>query len=219
MDMRLHVVSPQPRFLLSDREDVVRTLAVRRLILTVAKHRFARRGYAGTSLDDVRHGANLSWDEFRTHFESKRGVLEAVLQDGWKNIGRPLAEIAFGSPSGRAGLSALLILMSNVLRDDEDWIRIFLFEGRTPDPESGEIQLSHGYQKFRHLCTELVLRGQKDGSLRKDYHPEVVTSILLGAIEGVLRDRLVAEQSSGITPYSGAHLTSAFEGLVSFLVP
>jgi len=217
MDCQLQVGLQAPRTIESDREDTLRLLAVRRRIVAVAKHKISRLGYNGISLDDVRHASDLSWEEFRVHFESKETLLEAVLQEGWKALAPRLADIAFSSTNGRVGMLALLALMVNVLQEDEDWIRLVLFEGRYPDPDSGEIRVSTGYDKFLYLCTELVVRGQKDGSFREEYHPEVVGSMLVGAIEGILRDRLRAEQKSSITPYSGTYLMSAFDCLASYL--
>lgn len=200
---------------ISDREETLRQSAIGRLIVAVAKHRFARAGYSGTSLDDIRRAANLSWEDFRVHFDSKEALLEAVLHQGWKTLGPRLADIAFGSQNGRLGMLALLALMVHMLLEDEDWMRLVLFEGRSPDPDGGEIRFSDGYEKYLHRCTELVVRGQKDGSFRAEYHPEVVCSMLVGAMEGILRDRLMAEQRSSLTPYSGTYLMSAFDALVS----
>lgn len=206
-----------PRNVDSDRADTLRLLAIRRRILSVAKHKFARVGYEGTSLADVQRAADLSPHDFQLHFEHKDALLDAVLDEGWKALAPRLAEIAFGSHKARVGMLALLALFANLLQEDEDWVRLVLFEGRHPDPESGEMRVSPGYRKFLHLCTELVQQGQKDGSFRPEYHPRVVASLLVGAIEGVMRDRLIAEQESGCTPYSGTYLMSAFDGLVSYL--
>ena len=209
---------PVPR-MGSIQESTQRQLAIRRLIVAVAKHKFARVGYEGASLDDIRHAADVTWEDLLAHFESKATLLKAVLHEGWKNLGPRLADIAFSSENARLSMLALLGLMSNVLQQDEDWMRLMLFEGRSPDPESGEICVSDGYGKFLHLCTELVVRGQKEGTFRTEYHPEVVSSMLVGAIEGIMRDRLRAEQRSGFTPYSGTYLMAVFDALVSYLGP
>ena len=217
MQLQVPDVATVPREIESPREDSVRRLAIRRRVLAVAKHKFARLGYAGVTSADLVRAADVSWEEFEVHFDDKDQVLEAVLDQGWKALAPRLAEIAFGTPSARAGMLALLALVAKILQEDEDWIRLMLFEGRRPDPDSGEMWVSNGYRKFQHICTELVMRGQKEGVFRPEYHPRVAASLLVGAIEGIMRDRLMAEQQDAITPYSGTYLMSAFDGLVSYL--
>jgi AcrR family transcriptional regulator len=193
--------------------------AVRRRILVVAKHRFARFGYAGTRLQDMAHGADLPLEELRLHFDDKRALLQAVLEEGWESINLRLEDIVLNSFTTREALLSLLALMMKVLQDDEDTARLLLVEGRHADPESGEIVFSGGYRRFQHACTSLVEHGQRLGDIKPSYHPQVVASMLMGAIEGLMRDRLAAEQESSITPYAGFRLQSAFEAYIGSLRP
>jgi len=193
--------------------------ALRRRILSVAKHRFARFGYEDTSLADISHSADVSQVELLHHFESKLSILTAILEEGWDSIHPKLAHIIDTSLSARLAMLSILAFMMNLIETDEDLVRILLFEGRRPDPDSSEVKISDGYRRFMVTCTALIVRGQNDGSFRVSYHPRVITSILMGAVEGIMRDRLLAEQESNITPYTGTYLMSAFDGLVSYLKP
>jgi len=203
-----------------DREQVggnIRDASIRRRILVVAKHRFARFGFEETSLDDIARSSDISETELRAHFDNKRNILTASLNEGWGPLNLRFAGIARNSLRARDAMLSMLAFTANLMEQDEDFVRLFLFEGRRPDAESSEISLSYGYRRFMQICAEIVIRGQKDGSFKQSLHPQVVASMLVGAIEGMIRDRLVAEQTGSITPYNGTYLMSAFDALVSSL--
>jgi AcrR family transcriptional regulator len=201
----------------SDREDALRLLAIRRRILAVAKHKIARFGYEAVSLQDIAHSADVPWPDFRVHFEDRAAVLSAILDEGWRDLIPRLTEAAFNSISARNGLLGVLAVMTNVLQKDEDLVRIMLLEGRRPDPDSGELGFTSGYKRFMQICTDLVVRGQKEGGMKPNLHPRVIASMIVGGLDGILRDRLIAEQDDTITSYTGTYLMSAYDALVSGL--
>jgi AcrR family transcriptional regulator len=200
-------------------EAIVRQLAIRRRILAVSKQRFSRFSYEGVSIVDIARSADVTLKELSVHFEDKRPILLAILEEGWDSINPRLMDIVQTSVSAREGMLSMLALMMNILQKDEDLARLLLCEGRRPDPESSENGFSKGYRRFMQLCTDLVALGQKDGSFRPTYHPQVVASMMIGAVEGLMRDRLAAEQENSITPYTGTYLLPVFDAMVSYLKP
>ena len=214
--------------LLSDREPVsgpagdgaeitIRRQVVRRRILAAAKHRFAAFGVENVTLADVAAEAGMDWDDLQLYFRDKDRLLTAILDEGWRGLLPSIGEISLTAISAHSALVTLFAFMTNALHKDEDLARLLLFEGRRPNPELGEIRLSNGYRQFLQICRDLVLRGQRDGSFRSSYHPQVAASMLVGALEGMLRDRLIAEQERTITSYSSTYLISTFDALVSSL--
>ncbi|HSN18729.1 MAG TPA: TetR/AcrR family transcriptional regulator [Gammaproteobacteria bacterium] len=217
MDASLAEPSASFRNVDADREDTLRLLAVRRRIVAVAKHKFARFGYEAVSLQDIAHSADVPWLDFRIHFEDKAALLTAILDQGWRELIPRLTDAASNSISARNGILSVLAVMTNVMQKDEDLVRIMLWEGRRPDPESGELALTSGYRRFMQICTDLVVRGQRDGSVRPNLHPRVIASMIAGTLDGMLRDRLLGEQNDTVTPYTGTYLMSAYDALVSGL--
>lgn len=198
-------------------EITLRRFAVRRRVLALAKRRFARQGYDHVSLQEVASGADLHWDDFFQYFRTKESLLNAILEDGWKELLPRLKDIAANSITVHSALLGMLALMTGLLQKDEDLVRLLLLEGRRPDLAGGELVFSNGYRRFLQAIRDLVAQGQRDGSFRPSLHPHVAASILVGALEGMLRDRLVAGQARGTTPYNGGYLMSAFDALVSSL--
>jgi len=65
----------------------------------------------------------------------------------------------------------------------------------------------------------LIERGQKDGSFSTALKPQAMTSALLGAAEGMMRDRLLAAQHSGSSPFPDSQIRAVFGALVTGLGP
>src|SRR5690242_17844210 len=140
--------------------------ALRRRILLVAKHRFARFGYEDTSLADISNSADVSQVELLLHFENKLSILTAILEEGWDSIHPRLVDIIATSTSARLAMLSILAFMMNMIETDEEFARILLFEGRRPDPDSSEVKISDGYRRLMLTCNTLIERGQRDGSFR-----------------------------------------------------
>ena len=65
----------------------------------------------------------------------------------------------------------------------------------------------------------LIERGQKDGSFSRALRPQAITSALVGAAEGMMRDRLLAAQQNQPSPFSEAQIRAVFGALISGLGP
>jgi AcrR family transcriptional regulator len=192
---------------------------VRRTIMAVAKRRLARFGYEGTSLSAIARGAGLNTGELLRHFDDKLAILLAVLDEGWDSINPRLTDIVVTSVNAREAMLSMLSVMMRVLEREEDLARLLLFETRHAHPQTGLIVLSRGYRRFVELVTEVALRGRRDRSFKACYEPRMIASVMVGAVENLMRDRLVARQEHEPAPYSGAQVFSAFEAMISNLRP
>lgn len=190
----------------------------RRRLLMVAKHLFARFGYDNTGLADIANHADASANELLS-VDSKLELLTEILNAGWAEINAHLTDIGIESMSARRAIMAILAVFSHTVDRDEDFARLLLFDGCHPHPDTGEIVIPEGYRRFVGFCAALAGRGQDDGSFNDTLHPRVITSVLVGAAEGLMRDRLIAQQDDGFNPYSESQLLSAFDALVSYLKP
>ncbi|HEY1990861.1 MAG TPA: TetR/AcrR family transcriptional regulator, partial [Gammaproteobacteria bacterium] len=159
--------------------------------------------------------AGLEWDDLLEHFNDKEQLLAAIVEEGWQDLLLGLPDVTSTTP--HTALVNLFAYLTNALHKDEDLVRLLLFEGRRPQREAGGLALSEGYRQFMQLCRDLVARGQRDGSFQPAYHPQVAASMLVGALEGMLRDRLIAEQEHGVTGYTSTYLLSTYGALVSSL--
>ncbi|HEY1773190.1 MAG TPA: TetR/AcrR family transcriptional regulator [Gammaproteobacteria bacterium] len=194
-------------------------VVVRRTILSVAKRRFARFSYEGTSLSAIARGSGINAAELMRHFPDKTAILLAVLDGGWASINPRLTDIVVTSVNAREAMLSMLGVMMRVLEREEDLARLLLFEARHSHPETGVILLSRGHRRFVELVTEVALRGQRDGSFKASHPPKVLASLMVGAVENLMRDQLVARHDSEKDSYSSAGVFKAFEAMISNLRP
>jgi len=60
----------------------------------------------------------------------------------------------------------------------------------------------------------VIRRGQEDGSFRKDLNPLVLGAAFLGAVEGMMRDRLLAERRGLPNPFDDAEVRKTFQAII-----
>jgi len=188
----------------------------RRSIMRAAKRRFAA-GYDSVFLSDIASELGLSDAALAAHFRTKLDLLIAIFDEGWAAINPRLAEIAATSGSARDAMLSLLTVTLHILEKDPDLARLLMFEGHRLEPETGEIRVSAGYRRFMSLCIDLAIRGQADGSFKTGLDPRVIASALVHAMEGLLRDRMLAEQEDERAAFSTSQLIATFNVMVSQL--
>jgi AcrR family transcriptional regulator len=105
----------------------------RELILDAAERLMATRGYAATSISDIRKACGLPPSSIYWHFGSKEGVLAAVMERGAERF---FAAIPAGAASERQ-LAVLAVLQSQ----HPDHLRLFymLSLERNDDPAVAEV--------------------------------------------------------------------------------
>jgi AcrR family transcriptional regulator len=162
-------------------------------ILAAAKRLFASQGYEATSTMAVARLAGTSESQMMKHFGSKEGLLEAILDEGWKSMNAPLAEIA-NMPAGVKKLLAMLNIVLNTLNDDGDLKELFLLEGRRVRREGRMVVLSPGYLKFVGMVDEVLHQMAAAGALKPDIAPEAVRSAIMGMTEGMMRDQVLSRR-------------------------
>ena len=105
----------------------------RELILDATEHLMATRGYAATSISDIRTACGLPPSSIYWHFGSKEGVLAAVMERG---ADRFFAEIPTGGTAGQQ-----LAATARLHADHPDFLRLFymLSLERSDDPAVAEV--------------------------------------------------------------------------------
>lgn len=179
-------------------------------ILAAAKRLFASQGYEATSTMAIARLAGTSESQMMKHFGSKEGLLEAILDEGWKSMGTHLAEIA-GLPPGVRKLMAMLEVVLNTLDDDPDLKELFLLEGRRVRREGRLVVLSPGYLKFVGMVDEVLHQMNDAGMLKPDLNPEAVRSAIMGITEGMMRDQVLSHRREFPANYVNADFRRIFE--------
>jgi AcrR family transcriptional regulator len=178
-------------------------------ILRVGKTLFANRGYEHTSTSAIARQAGTSESQLMKHFGNKAGLLEAIFIEGWMKITDDARAAIDDVP---APLQKLQTISGSVLRSlerDPELKLLLLLEGRRIRKEGQMVSLTQGFLGF---VRDLKI-------LRPDLSPQAVRSALMGMLEGMLRDRFLADRLGFPANFSLHDLQEMLSGVLgSFIV-
>jgi AcrR family transcriptional regulator len=163
-------------------------------ILRVGKTLFANRGYEHTSTSAIARQAGTSESQLMKHFGSKAGLLEAIFVEGWTLITEQ-ARAAIQTVT--SPLEQFQIISGCVLQNlerDQELKLLMLLEGRRIRREGQMVALTDGFLSFIQLVDGVLGDMRAANMLRDDLSPHIVRSALMGMLEGMLRDRFLAER-------------------------
>lgn len=173
------------------------TTSSRDRLLYAAKRLFARHGYEQTATSAIARAAGTSESQLMRYFGGKVGLLEALFDDAWADLNGRLRKVATVPAPTRQVLLDVLQTVANAFAKDSDLATLFLFEGRRLRGEEPRIRLSEGFVAFADLTRGLVRKGQGEKEFDSSLDAGAITSALLGASEGMIRDRMVARVAGG----------------------
>ncbi|MBV8342746.1 MAG: TetR/AcrR family transcriptional regulator [Gammaproteobacteria bacterium] len=188
-------------------------------LLATAKHLIAEGGYERITTAAIAREAGSSESQLVRIFGGKTGLLATIFDESWARLNPAIARMVAAAPTAREAMISVLSSMIGAFERDPDLARLLLFEGRRVRGDNAEILITQGFRDFAKLVVSLIERGHKDGSFSAALKPMAVTSALLGAAEGMMRDRLVSSQQNQPSPYSDAQIRAVFNALVSGLKP
>jgi len=197
--------------------DQPNALTSRERLLSAGKTLFARLGYEQTSTSAIARSSGSSESQLVRYFGGKAGLLEAIFNESWSALAGEVEQQVNEASHGRDAIIRMLRLMIAAFTRDHEVAFLFLFEGRRIRGGGSEVVLSKGFMRFYELLRTLIERGQQDGSFRKDVSHVVLASALLGAAEGMIRDRLIAERTGQPNPFDEADVHRTFDALVNGL--
>lgn len=183
------------------------------------KKLFAQIGFEQTSTAAIAREAGTSESQLIRYFSSKRGLLAAIFDEGWRSLNQRVANTATKTNDPIAAIKALLAAVTFTFEDDRELACIFLFEGRrirTPGPG---LDLSRGYLEFVELLEGLIRRAQKVGSIARQIDAVALCSALIGAAEGMFRDRLISGRSGNRHTFSQQEVHKVFAALLAGVGP
>lgn len=168
-------------------------------ILRAAKMLIAESGFENTSTISIARQAQTSESQIIKHFGNKEGLLEAIFEDGWMHIAQAFGALEY-IPAPSSKLQALVGLILTKLEEDEQLKQLFLLEGRRIRKEGHMVLMTQGFLGLVKTADRLLKEMRDLGQLRSDLHIEGMRSALIGMMEGLLRDRMLASR----IPYSAS---------------
>lgn len=176
-----------------------------------AKRLFAQQGYEQTSTAAIAREAGTSESQLVRYFGGKAGLLEAIFDESWSALVADMAHLR-QAKAGEA-LTEVVTRLITAFGSDPDLAFLFLFEGRRVRGQTRGPTLSKGFRAFVAVTRELIRRGRTDGTFG-DYNEEAVASALLGAAEGMIRDRLMLARAGATTTVNDDAVRRVFQAIL-----
>jgi AcrR family transcriptional regulator len=167
-----------------------------RLLSAALKH-FARRGYAGTSVQDIVSSAGVTKPALYYHFGSKTGLFKALVDSAHDERLRLMREAAARGGSTAARLEEILASVFEYSRRNADLMRLaFATAFATRDELPKEVHsLCKGRRNFEFIC-DLIAAGQQAGELRRDCDRERLAFGIYGQLTSYVMVHLLMPNSA-----------------------
>ncbi len=188
-------------------------------ILQSARTLFAGTGYENTTTSQIARTAGTSESQLIKHFGSKEGLLEAIFEQAWQRLAPAVRPLLEASPTPFDKLVALTDLMFQALESDQEMRTLLLLEGRRIRRHGHLVVLTRGFTQMVAVIDAILREMSGAGQLREDLHPEAVRSALIGAFEGLLRDRLLADRVDYPARYDRDEMRRVFRAVLAGFLP
>lgn len=172
------------------------TASSRERLLDAAKRLFAAHGYEQTATSAIAREAGTSESQLMRYFGGKIGLLEALFEDAWTHLNGRVARATKSATSHRDALMLAIQAVVTTLSRDADLATLAMFEGRRIRGEDARVRVSRGYSQFADTVRASVRRGQAEREFDASIDANALTSALLGAMEAMIRDRLLSKSGS-----------------------
>jgi TetR/AcrR family fatty acid metabolism transcriptional regulator len=184
-------------------------------LLATGKKLFAQEGYENTVTSTLARDAGTSESQLVRHFGGKSGLLETIFEESWRPLIASVRDLLADARDGRSAVTGVLLTALAALEADDALATIFLFEGRRiRGDQSRQIKLSSGFIEFSDVVCRLIRRGQKDGSFASGFEPTALAAALIGAVEGMLRERMLVRRNGASRSFSDKQLRRVFDAML-----
>ena len=180
-----------------------------------AKALFAERGYEATTTAAICRLAGTSQSQLIKHFIDKQGVLEAIFEYTWEQLNPAVRLATENIASPREKLRVLIDMVLGFLEKDRAIRTLFLLEGRRIRGDGHMVVLVPGFLEFVKMLDGILKELAAKGELVPNIHPQAFRSALMGAIEGMLRDHMLARTSRLPASYAEADMRAMISSLFS----
>jgi AcrR family transcriptional regulator len=188
--------------------------APRARLLAAGKSLFAEHGYEQTSTAAIARRAGTSESQLIRYFHGKTGLLAAIFDAGWAPLNVHIADGVRDVNDAGVALSVVLSHVIDAFDRDSELAHLFIFEGRRIREVGGDLKLTRGYLDFVRLLHRLIRQAQTSGIITSRIDASALAAALLGAAEGMIRDRLVAARAGRRPPYSQRQIHLVFSVLL-----
>lgn len=146
---------------------------------------FARQGFHGTSMNDIADAAGVTKPVLYQHFDSKRDLYLALLDDVGNQLIGAIAKATGEAPDGKAQTEAGILAYFRWVHDDRDQFRLLFGSGARREDDFAEAIRRVEDASAEAIAPLIAVDIDPD-------HQRTIAHGLVGLVEGVSR-RLIAD--------------------------
>ena len=149
-------------------------------IFRTAAELFAERGYASVSMREIAEAVGVSKPMLYYYFESKQGILEALLDSGVDCMTEAMERIVSSEGSIEDKLREMVRVRFRFARENPDIIKFYMDTFNDPSTKDMVHRHLERSKAVMRMADNLIAEGQARGRLRADLDPSVVSNSILG---------------------------------------
>jgi AcrR family transcriptional regulator len=156
-----------------------------------AKALFAEKGYEATAISDITRAARTSHSQFLKYYSGKQELRREIVEEQWSELTKAIILTMSSIPSPAEKLKLAMNMFVSFLENDPEFRAILLLE-RTVSRKAGRIVADHEFHEFVVIVDEIVNEMASGGELQSNVNKQTLRSALIGSVEGMMRDQLLA---------------------------
>jgi AcrR family transcriptional regulator len=190
-----------------------RTESARQRIVQAARAHFFNHGFRSVTMDDLAAELGVSKKTLYVHFQDKRALLEAVLDEKFASVQATLEKVTREHAQDFSG--TLRELLAQTQRELDEIKPPFVRDMRQKAPQVFKRVERRRGELIGRCFGKLFVEGQRADMVRKDIPVKIMIEILLGTVQAIVNPAKVEEL--GLTPKSAfsAVLKVVLEGVLT----
>jgi AcrR family transcriptional regulator len=161
-------------------------LSRRDAILGAALECFTERGYAATSIEDIRRRAGTSVGSVYHHFAGKEAIAAALYVEGIRAYQAGCLAVLLGADTAEAGVRGIVTYHLRWIAEHRPHARFVLFHGEPEVSALAAEPLRALNESYRHGVQSWLERVGRDGALRPLPY-DVYASLVIGPAQEFAR--------------------------------
>ena len=166
---------------------------IRRRILLTARRSFFTFGYSKATMDELAIDLHMSKKTLYQFFQSKQVLLESVIYDFFQEFQDEIEHMI--RDNNHRGLNIIKQFMS-LVQSRISQFNIKAFEDiRKNNPRAWQIIIRLREKMINHELRELLKKGKKEGTVRKDIDLDIIVLVILNTVQSIAIPEVISQFS------------------------
>jgi AcrR family transcriptional regulator len=176
--------------------------AIRKYILEKAKQILSKKGFKNTTMDEIAEVSDISKPTLYKYFSSKEDLFVQVLIEINSEVDKTVLGIINIEDDIFNNIITIITKTMEFLIKHKAIMKMALFESRefikqTKDRNSHINNFIKNRQRRKKFLEKLLIKGQKEGKVRDDLSPEILSIMFLGIMKEISFETIFLDFKTG----------------------